>query len=114
MKYIKKYESDIEDSIKKSNEDMAKKGLDYKFFYDKYVILKYQHDYYLAKFIEIDTSNNRVSLEIYFWISDISDFDIKLINILTINEICVVSSYDNVDDAKKAYLFILDTKKFNL
>jgi len=61
MKYIKKFENNIEDSIKKINEDMAKKVLDYKKYYDKYVILKYQQDFYLAKFININVFN-RVEL----------------------------------------------------
>ena len=106
MKYLKKFESNIE-------ETMAKKVIDYKKYYDKYVILEYKQDFYLAKFIEINVFN-RVILEIYYWNSGISDFSIKSTDILTINEIYVLSSYDKLADAKKSYRVILDTNKFNL
>jgi len=113
MKYIKHFENTIEDSIKKCNEKMAKKALDYKKYYDKYVIFKYKEDYYLAKFISVN-SYYSVNLEIYMWNPDDLSFECKLTDILYIYEIYVKSSYDNIKDAKKEYLLILDTNKFNL
>ena len=113
MKYIKKFEINIEDSIKKIHEDMTRKILDYKKYYDKYVIFEYQKDFYLAKFILIDVFD-RVDLEIYEYDSTNFIFSTKRTDILTINEINVISSYDRLENAKKSYILLLDTKKFNV
>ena len=92
---------------------MIDKKLDYKKYYGKFVIFRYQKDFYLAKFNNINDLN-RVDLDFYIWDVKEFHFDIKSTDILTINEVYVISSYDTIEAAKNAYSLYLDTNKFNV
>jgi len=114
MKYLKKFESEI-DSEDKLFDEIKKKASYYKDNYqNKFVIMKYYNEIYLAKIIRVASHAFIAKIDFFEWDDYYQGYSVDSSDAIHINEFVVLDSFDNIKNAKEAYDIMITAKKYNI
>lgn len=111
MKHLKLFEGDYLDYL----DDLTQKAEYYQENYtDKYVVIKYNDNLYLSKFISIALNGYYAKIENYDWDAMYQAYNVDSVDALNLGDFEILAAFDTLKEAEKSYEMMLDGNKYNV